>query len=58
MSVSERVIRRVIRRKKGWVTLAHDMTQFSERIQNINKLIEHIPSDLANFPYVLDVLTQ
>jgi hypothetical protein len=58
MSISERVIRRVVKRKKGWVNLALDMTTCADKIQNINKLIENIPADQINMPYVLDVLTQ
>ena len=56
MSVSERVIRRVIKKKKGWINLAYDMTQIADRIKNIHKLVSHIPRDLVEFPYVLDVL--
>lgn len=58
MSISERVIRRVVKRKKGWVNLALDMTTCADKMQNINKLIENIPADQANMPYVIDVLTQ
>jgi hypothetical protein len=57
MSISERVIRRVVKRKKGWVNLALDMSACADKIQNINKLIENIPGDMG-MPYVLDVLTQ
>jgi hypothetical protein len=56
MSISERVIRRVVKRKKGWVNLALDMATCADKIQNINKLVENIPD--SSIYYVLDVLTQ
>ena len=58
MSISERVIRRVVKRKKGWVNLALDMTSCADKMLNINKLIENIPADQNNMTYTLDVLTQ
>jgi hypothetical protein len=57
MPIAERVIRIVLKRKKGWINLAYDMKQIANRLININKLIEFIPSDFVSFPYMLDTLT-
>jgi hypothetical protein len=58
MPIAERVIRIVLKRKKGWINLAYDMQKIASRIQSINKLVEFIPRDYMNFPYLLDVLTK
>ena len=57
MPVSEKVIRLVLKKKKGWAALAFDMTQMAERLSNIYKLLEFIPNIDLDLSYVLDVLT-